>query len=63
MAKLRWTYEACKKEALKYNSKRDLRKHNNGCYKACYRNGWLEELCLHMEELLKPIRYWTKFMC
>ena len=63
MAKLKWTYEACKKEALKYNSKRDLRKHNNGCYKACYRNGWLEELCLHMEELLKPIRYWTKFMC
>jgi len=43
-----WTYENCKNEALKYNFKKDLKKHNSACYSIINRNKWFE-LTSHMK--------------
>ena len=49
MAKLKWTYEACKKEALNYNYKSDFKKAKAGAFSAAWRLGFLEEICSHMK--------------
>lgn len=42
--KRKWTLEAVKKEAKKYQSRGELQKKNQGAYLAAWRNGWLDEL-------------------
>lgn len=45
-----WTKERCQKEALKYNSRSEFRKHSMGAYSASKnRYKCLDEICLHME--------------
>ena len=44
--------EECKKEALKYNNKKDFRLKSSSFYQSSRKNGWLEEICSHM---IKPI--------
>jgi len=39
--KVKWTYETCKAEAVKYNSKRDFKKGNQYAYKVSYANKWI----------------------
>lgn len=52
-----WTYEECKKEALKYNKRGDFATQSNSHYNKAHANGWLEEICSHM----KAVRVrWTK---
>jgi hypothetical protein len=58
----KWTKEKCHKEALKYNNKRDFRMSSN-TYNVAHKNGWVDEICSHMEELIKPKNYWTKEKC
>jgi predicted GIY-YIG superfamily endonuclease len=36
-----WTFEACKKESLKYKNKNEFQKNNKGAYGASYKNKWL----------------------
>jgi len=43
-----WTYEKCKEESLKYDNRKDFKNKSKGCYSACYKNNWLDELCKHM---------------
>jgi len=46
-----WTKEKCYDEALKYKTKTEYIKSSNGSYKAAFRNGWLDDICSHMDEL------------
>lgn len=46
-----WTFENCKKEALKYNHKRDFTKCAPSAYQIARVKGWLKEICAHMKPL------------
>ncbi len=54
-----WTFDACKKEALKYETKIAFRKGSPGAYDAALNNHWVDDICGHMEELKKPNGYWN----
>ena len=58
-----WTKEKCRKEALKYNTRYEFFIESRGAYKSSRRKGWLDEVCKHMIEILKPKGYWTKEKC
>ena len=56
---LKWDYEKCKDECLKYKTKKELRKNSQGCYLRIRREKWLE-LFEHM--IYGKIK-WTKEKC
>ncbi len=58
-----WTKEKCQEEAIKYKNKKDFRKQSGAAYTAAQKNNWLNDICEHMQELIKPVRYWTKEKC
>jgi predicted GIY-YIG superfamily endonuclease len=58
-----WTYERTKEVALNYIKKIDFRKDKGGAYAAAWRNGWLDEICVHMINGNRPKNYWTKELC
>ncbi len=43
-----WTKNACAEEALKYQYKSDFQKQSKGAYLKAMRQGWLQNICLHM---------------
>lgn len=47
----RWTREAIKKEAKKYNHKSDFMRLSSGAYDAAYKQNIVDEVCLHMAPL------------
>lgn len=49
-----WTLERCIEEGKKYSRRIDFRKNGKGAYNAAYVNGWLEDVCFHMD---KPHQY------
>jgi hypothetical protein len=42
-------FDECKKAALKYKSKMEFAKNEPGAYRSALRNGFLNEICLHMK--------------
>ncbi len=58
-----WTKENCKKEALKFSTKKDFEMAQNGAYCISVKNGWIKEICSHMKTLVKPKGYWTLAKC
>lgn len=56
-ATVRWTYDACKKEASKYIGKYDMRKGNQSAYWASVKNGWINEF---FENKKFPDGHWDK---
>ncbi|MFI5391818.1 MAG: hypothetical protein ACHQYQ_10690 [Bacteriovoracales bacterium] len=52
--------ENCRKEAKKYKNKWAFQEGNRGAFFASKRNGWIEEICSHMESLHKS---WDKESC
>ncbi len=44
-----WNKENCKKEALKYKSRKAFSIGSSGAYSVSRRNNWLEEICTHMK--------------
>lgn len=60
---LKWTKEKCQKESLKYKTRIEFQENNHACYESARRNGWLKEICSHMEILRLPDGYWTKEVC
>jgi predicted GIY-YIG superfamily endonuclease len=43
-----WTKERCVEEALKYKKRSEFHKKSQGAYFSARKNGWLDEICLHM---------------
>lgn len=43
-----WTFEKCKTEALKYNSRSEFKKKSFVAYNKSRKNGWLEEITNHI---------------
>lgn len=42
-ARLKWSYEACKKEAMKYTKKHELKINCQPAYSSSVKNGWIDE--------------------
>ena len=49
--KTKWTFETCKAEAAKYNSRSAFQKGNQPAYKVSRQNKWMDDICGHMESL------------
>jgi len=58
-----WTKKKCQEEALKYNTRTDFQNGSSSAYQKSMRNGWLDDICSHMEQLIKPIDSWTFDEC
>ena len=58
---IKWTFELCEIEALKYKSRGDFQK--SLAYSSAHKNGWLNEICAHMIGPKKPHGHWTKEKC
>lgn len=58
-----WTFENCKLEALKYESRSKFNKNSSRAYVQALNNGWLDDICSHMKSYTKPKNYWTKKRC
>ena len=58
-----WTFERCKEEALKYNTKEEFKENNQGAYSRTYKNNWQNEICSHMEKIRKNVDYYTYDIC
>jgi len=50
---LMWTKEKCAEEALKYNLRIDFTNNSRSAYKSSINNGWLDEICSHMNKKWK----------
>jgi len=57
-----WNYENCKKEALRYKTKKFFYKNSKGAYNSAKRNKWLNNICEHMIGN-KNIGYWNYENC
>ena len=57
-----WDFEKCKEEALKYKSRREFGVNSSSGYTSARINGWLDEICQHMEILIRK-DYWNKELC
>jgi predicted GIY-YIG superfamily endonuclease len=60
---LKWDYDFCQKESLKYKTRNEFKKGSSGAYQSSWKNGWLDDICSHMGDKRKPIGYWTKEKC
>ena len=52
----KWTFEACKEEAVKYKHRKDFDNACTSAYQRARANGWLDKICAHMERKGAP---WT----
>lgn len=61
---LKWTKEKCHQESLKYKKRTIFARESGSAYNSARNNGWLDEVCSHMDEVRKkPKGYWTKELC
>jgi len=45
---LKWQYDDCKEEALKYKTRKEFSIKSRSAYISAYRNKWLDDICSHM---------------
>jgi len=60
---VKWTKEKCATEALKFKTRAEFKRKFGWAYATSLSNGWLDEICSHMEYLCHPNNYWTKEKC
>jgi hypothetical protein len=58
-----WTKEKCHEVALKCKSRSEFSKKHGSVYYSSRKNGWIDEVCSHMVQIIKPKNYWTKEKC
>lgn len=59
-----WNKEKCASVAKKCKSRNEFATKYASAYMACFKNGWLNEVCSHMKrKIKKPNGYWTKERC
>lgn len=54
-----WTYDKVRDEALKYATRIDFQKSSTSAYSKAKNNGWLDDVCFHMNDIRKKGGYWT----
>jgi hypothetical protein len=59
---IKWTYDKCKNEALKYESKKEFERKCSWGYRVARKNGWLDNITQHYEKPKRKI-FWTKERC
>ena len=47
---LKWDYESCKKESLKYKNRIEFQEKCSRAYQISRENNWLDECCVHMKK-------------
>ena len=52
-----WDYKSAKEAAEKYSSRGEFQRENQPAYNAARRNGWLDDICSHMQPLKKKWTY------
>lgn len=62
ISRIKWTKEMCREKSLQYQYKIDFKRYDGSAYTAAVRNGWLAEICTHMQHVPKKIK-WTKEKC
>lgn len=62
-AKWYWTFERCKTEAIKYQTRSEFKTGSGGAYDSAQINQWLDEICGHMTNKYKKSGFWTKENC
>ena len=55
--------ENCSEAAKTCNSRLEFKNKFRTAYQHCCKNKWIDDVCLHMSENLKPKHYWTKERC
>ena len=55
--------ENCRQAALECTTRYGFKSTHRGAYRSAEKNGWLDDICSHMEEIRKPNNYWTKQRC
>lgn len=63
MEKKTYNKEFCINEALKYNTRTNFHKESKGVYEIARKNNWLDVVCSHMPEIIKPNNYWNFDRC
>lgn len=58
-----WTKEKCQEEALTCKTKSEFYKKYMSAAGSALNNGWIDEICSHMENKTKPKGYWTYEKC
>jgi len=58
-----WSKEKCHKVALKCKTKTEFYKKYTSASGSALKNGWIEEICSHMENKTKPKGYWNYENC
>ena len=61
--KIIWTKDRCILEALKYNTKNSFRNNSPSAYNKSLKKKWINDICIHMNEIKKPKDYWSKERC
>jgi len=56
-----WTKEKCQDVALKCKTRSEFYKKYSGASKSSLVNGWINEICSHMNEIYKPRGYWNNY--
>lgn len=59
-AKLVWTKEKISVLAKEFNSRSAFKTANSSAYTRARINGWLDDICSHMDRKIHPNGYWTK---
>ena len=57
-----WTKERCQEISSKYNTRIEFKTNDRSVYYTSRKNGWLDEICSHMEIEIKD-EFWTKQRC
>lgn len=55
-----WTKERCSETAQQYTTRAEFLKSDASAFRIAQRNGWLDEICGHMQRLMREANYWTK---
>jgi predicted GIY-YIG superfamily endonuclease len=58
-----WTKEKCQEVALKCKTKSEFYIKYTSASSSALKNGWIDEICSHMENKTKPKGYWTYEKC
>lgn len=58
-----YSKEFCVNEGLKYERRTDFHDNSFTAYKYAIKNGWINDACSHMPEIIKPNNYWNFEHC